>query len=71
VQKRYKQAFPTIEILYFLRGPCKVVIKKSSVEKNLVEFRDANLPGYELLSRGIELSQVFGTDSWGMRGIRL
>jgi hypothetical protein len=47
----------------FLRGPCKVVIKKISVEKNKVEFRDASLPGYDLGSRGIELSQVFGNDS--------
>jgi hypothetical protein len=34
----------------------QVVIKKSSVEKNWMEFRDASLPGYELGSRGIELS---------------
>jgi hypothetical protein len=40
-----------------------VVIKKSSVEKNVVEFRDASLPGYELGSRGIELSRVFGIGS--------
>jgi hypothetical protein len=34
-----------------------VFIKKSSVEKNIVvEFRDDSLPGYELGSRGIELS---------------
>jgi hypothetical protein len=33
-----------------------------SVEQNRssrVEFRDASLPGYELVSRGIELSRVF------------
>jgi hypothetical protein len=47
----------------FLLGPCKVVIKKSSVRKNLVGFRDASLPGYELGCRGIELSRVFGTGS--------
>jgi hypothetical protein len=35
-----------------------VVIKKSSVE-----FRDTSLPGYELGSRGIELSEVFGVGS--------
>jgi hypothetical protein len=40
-----------------------VVIKKSSVEKGRVEFRDAILPGYELGSRGIELSRVFGIGS--------
>jgi hypothetical protein len=28
-----------------------------------VEFRDASLPGYELGSRGIELSRVFGVGS--------
>jgi hypothetical protein len=38
-----------------------VVIKESSVE--LVEFRDASLPGYELGSRGIEMSPVFGIGS--------
>jgi hypothetical protein len=32
MQQRCKQAFPTTERLCFLRGPCKVVIKKSSVE---------------------------------------
>jgi hypothetical protein len=40
-----------------------VVTKKISVEKNVVEFRDASLPGYELGSRGIELSRVFGIGS--------
>jgi hypothetical protein len=28
-----------------------------------VEFRDASLPGYELGSKGIELSQIFGIGS--------
>jgi hypothetical protein len=56
MQRRCKHAFPTIERLCFLRGPCRVVIKKSSVEKSLVVFRDASLPGYELGSRGIELA---------------
>jgi hypothetical protein len=37
-----------------------VVIKKSSVEKNSVEFRNASLPGHELGSGGIELNRVFG-----------
>jgi hypothetical protein len=36
-----------------------VIIKKSSDERNSVEFRDAFLLGYELGSRGVELSQVF------------
>jgi hypothetical protein len=62
MQRRCKHAFQTIKRLCFLRGPCKVVIKKSSVESR-VEFRDASLPGHELRSRGIELSRVFGTDS--------
>jgi hypothetical protein len=53
MKRRCENVFPIIEILSFLRGPCKVVIKKSSVEKNGVEFRDASLPGYELGSRGI------------------
>jgi hypothetical protein len=35
-----------------------VVIKKSAVGKNGVEFRDASLPGYEL-----ELNRVFGIGS--------
>jgi hypothetical protein len=51
-----KHVFPTIYRLCFLCGPCKVVIKKSSVEKSRVEFWDASLPGYELGSRGIKLS---------------
>jgi hypothetical protein len=68
IQLRCKYAFPTIEMLCFLRGPCKHVIKKSSVEKKLVEFRDASLPGYELGSRGIELSlQLQNNDKKGIR----
>jgi hypothetical protein len=63
MQWRCKHALPTIERLCFLRGPCKVVIKKNSVESSRVEFRDASLPGYELGSRGIELSRVFGIGS--------
>jgi hypothetical protein len=31
--------------------------------EELVEFRDASLSGYELGSRGIELSPVFGISS--------
>jgi hypothetical protein len=37
-----------------------VVVKKTAVE---MEFRNARLPGYELGSRGIELSRVFGIGS--------
>jgi hypothetical protein len=69
MQERCKHAFSTIERLCFLRGQCKVVIKKSSVEKNGVEFRDASLPGYELGSRGIELSWQLQNN--GKKGIRL
>jgi hypothetical protein len=36
---------------------------KNSAEKSRVEFRDASLPGYELGSRGIELSRLFGIGS--------
>jgi hypothetical protein len=52
--------------LYFLRGPCKVIIKKISVEESRVELRDASLPGYEL---GIELSWQLQNN--GKKGIRL
>jgi hypothetical protein len=34
--------------------------------EELVEFQDASLPGYELRSRGIELSPVFGIGSCRM-----
>jgi hypothetical protein len=40
-----------------------MVIMNSSVEKSGVELREASLPGYELGSRGIELSRVFGIGS--------
>jgi hypothetical protein len=33
-----------------------VVVESSRVESSPVEFRDASLPGFELESRGIELS---------------
>jgi hypothetical protein len=56
MQRCFKHVYPTIERLCALRGPCKVVIKKSSVEKNRVEFREASLPGHELWIRGIELN---------------
>jgi hypothetical protein len=35
-------------------------MKKNSVESNRVELRDGSLLGYELGSRGIELSRVLG-----------
>jgi hypothetical protein len=64
MQQRCKHAFPTIERLRFLHGPWKLVIKKSSIEKlsSRAEFRDTSLQAgiYELESRGIELSRVFG-----------
>jgi hypothetical protein len=39
-------------------------ISKGAVSCNRVEFRDVSLPGYELGSRGNELSRVFGTGSY-------
>jgi hypothetical protein len=69
MQRRCKHAFPTIEGLCFLRDPCKVVIKKSSAEKGRAEIRDASLPGYELGSRGIELSWQLQNN--GKKEIRL
>jgi hypothetical protein len=39
------------------------VYKEEFSCEELVEFRDVSLPGYELESRGIELSRVFGTGS--------
>jgi hypothetical protein len=59
MQRRCKHVFLRKERLCFLRGPCKVVLKKSSVESGRVEFRDPNLPGYEFWSRVIEVSPVF------------
>jgi hypothetical protein len=46
-----------------------MVIKKGSVEKSRVEFRDASLPGYELGSRGIEVSWQLQNN--GKKEIRL
>jgi hypothetical protein len=68
MQRRCEHAFPKIERLCFLLGPCKVVIKKSTVEKNRFEFRDASLPGYELGSREIELSWQLHNN--GKKGVR-
>jgi hypothetical protein len=67
MQQRCKHAFLTIERI-FSACSCKVVTKKSSGE-NRVEFRDTSLPGYELGSRGIELSWQLRND--GKKGIRL
>jgi hypothetical protein len=67
MQRRCKHAFPPINRLCFLRGPCKVVIRKSSAE--LVEFRDSSLSGCEFRSRGIELSWQLQYN--GKKGIRL
>jgi hypothetical protein len=45
----------------FSRGQCRVSRRKSSeAGSSRVEFRDVRLSGYELGSRGIELSRVFG-----------
>jgi hypothetical protein len=46
-----------------------MIMKKASVEKNSVEFRDVSLPVYELKSRGIELSLQLKSN--GKKGIRL
>jgi hypothetical protein len=69
MQQHCKHAFPTKERLCFLRGLCKAVIRKNSVEKNGVEFRDASLPGYALGNRGFELSRQL--QNIGKKGIRL
>jgi hypothetical protein len=66
MQQRCKLAFPTIERLCFLRGPWKMVIKKSSVEKSRVESSRVSRcqpARNELGNRGIELSRVFGIGS--------
>jgi hypothetical protein len=34
--------------------------KEELIWEELVDFRDASLPGYELGSKGIELSRIFG-----------
>jgi hypothetical protein len=48
-----------------------LINKSSAIEKNSrewrAEFRDVSLPGYELGSRGIELSRVFGIGSSRIR----
>jgi hypothetical protein len=64
MQRRSKQAFPAIDRLCFLRGPLKVVIKKSSVEKNWVQFRDASLPGWVLEQLDIELRESAVEGDW-------
>jgi hypothetical protein len=72
MQRRRQHAFPTVERLCFLRGPCKVVIKKGSVAGicsiELSRVRDASLPGYEPGSRRIELSSQLQNN--GKTGIR-
>jgi hypothetical protein len=69
MQQRREHAFLTIEKMCFLRGPYKVAIKKNSLEKNWVDFQDTSLPGYELGSRGIELSWQLQNN--GKKGISL
>jgi hypothetical protein len=54
MQRHCRHAFPTIERLSY---------KEQFGWELLVEFRDANLTGYELGSRRTELSRVFGIDS--------
>jgi hypothetical protein len=55
MQQSCKHVFPTIERQCFLRGACQVLIKKS----RRVQFRDPNLPGYDLGRRELESSGVF------------
>jgi hypothetical protein len=56
MQRLCKHAFQSMERRCFLRSPCKTGTKKNSDELSRVQFRDASLPGYELGSRGIEMS---------------
>jgi hypothetical protein len=75
-QRISKQAFSTIERLRFLRCPCRGVIKgqRRSFERVVIksrgEFRDASLPGYELGSKGIQLSRVFGIGSCRIMAVK-
>jgi hypothetical protein len=46
----------------------KEVLGSTEQYRTVVEFRDASLLGYELQSRGNELSQVFGVGSWQNNG---
>jgi hypothetical protein len=50
MQQRCKHAFPTIERLCFLRGPCKLVIEESSVEPSfeMPACQDVSLGAEEL-----------------------
>jgi hypothetical protein len=69
--RRCKHSFPTIEGHCFLRGPCKVVMQKGSVEKNWVGFRDASLSIYlsmALVDLGRFLSILIYTDSVRLPG---
>jgi hypothetical protein len=63
MERLCKHALPIIESVCLLRGPCKVIIKKTSVEKNWLEFRDASLPGYEFGNWQLQNN--------GKKGIRL
>jgi hypothetical protein len=66
MQRHCKHTFPIIERLCFLRGPCKVVIKNSSVEKSqssleTLACRDMSLEAEELELTGIpELTVAAG-----------
>ena len=51
VQSGYKEVFGSIEE------------KRRVVGNEESRFRNPSLPGYELWSRGIELSRIFGVDS--------
>jgi hypothetical protein len=73
MQRRCKHASSTIETVFFVWSVQSGYKEEFSCEE-LVEFRDASLPGYELGCRGIELSRVFGMGScriMAKKGIRL
>jgi hypothetical protein len=57
MQQRSKYELSTIERLSY------TWFVQSGYEEEFVVFPDASLPGYELGSRGIELSRVFGIGS--------
>jgi hypothetical protein len=75
MQRRCKHAFPTIEKPCFLRGPYKVVVKKSSVETSRVEssfettaHQDMSLEAEEL--NCVEYSEL-EVQNVAKKGVRL
>jgi hypothetical protein len=69
MQRRCKHALPTIEGLFSVWS-VQSGYKEEFNWEELVEFRDATLPGYEPGSGGIELSRACGIGSLGFsRGV--